>query len=125
MEPTETNVYVVDDDESVCRAIGRLLRSAGHSVRVFASAADFLDAVPADAGGALVLDLRMPEIDGFGLYRKLRERGSPLRVIFITAFAQGGDEEQGIDLGAVGFLVKPFEDTSLLDLVDEALRDGT
>lgn len=123
MEPPEPNVYVVDDDESVRRAIGRLLRSAGYTLESFPSAAAFLESVPADAGGALVLDLRMPEMDGFDLYRTLRERGSPLRVIFITAFAQGGDREQGVDLGAVGFLVKPFEATSLLGLVDEALRD--
>jgi two-component system response regulator FixJ len=115
-------VYVVDDDDSVRRAVGRLLRSAGHAVETFPSAEEFLRAVPADATGVLVLDLRMPEVDGFELFRRLRERDSALKVIFATAFAEPGDCEAGIRSGAIGFLVKPFEASGLLDLVEAGLR---
>ena len=116
-------VFVVDDDGSVRKALRRLLVSAGHEVRAFPSATEFCAAVPPETSGVLVLDLRMPEMDGFELLRLLGEQGSPLRVILVTAFAQPGEREQGLAEGAIGFLVKPFDDVHLLDLIDAAL-DG-
>jgi FixJ family two-component response regulator len=115
-------VFVVDDDGSVRKALGRLIASAGHEVLSFGSAAEFCEAVPAGTPGVLVLDLRMPEMDGFELQRRLTERRSPLAVILITAFAQPGDREEALRSGAVGFLVKPFEDMALLGLIDAALQ---
>ncbi len=116
-----SRIYLVDDDGSVRRALRRLLSSVGHEVSAYASAREFLDSVPLGTEGVLVLDLRMPEMDGFELHRQLCEANSPLKVIFITAFVQPGDCERGIRQGAVGFLVKPFDDTDLLSLIDKSL----
>jgi CheY-like chemotaxis protein len=63
----------------------------------------------------------MPVMDGFELLSRLRERNSPLGVILVTAFALPGDRERGLSQGALGFLMKPFEDDTLLDLIDQAL----
>ncbi len=115
-------VFVVDDDGSVRKALRRLIVSAGHRVEAFPSAVEFCRPVPPDTPGVLVLDLRMPEMDGFALQRLLREQESPIKVILVTAFVQPGDREQGLGQGAVGFLVKPFDDVLLLDLIAEALQ---
>ena len=117
-----SRVFVVDDDGSVRRALARLLRSAGHEVLAFPSAREFCEAVPSDTAGVIVLDIRMPETDGFELQNRLRDRRSPLKVILVTAFAQPGDRDLALRQGAVGFLVKPFEDILLLDLIGAALR---
>lgn len=117
----EPRVFLVDDDGSVRRALRRLLASVGHEVSVFASAREFLDSVPPQTEGILLLDLRMPEMDGFELHRRLSEANSPLKVILITASVQPGDNERSIRQGAVGFLVKPFDETELLTLIDKSL----
>jgi two-component system response regulator FixJ len=113
-------IYLVDDDSSVRKALHRLLASAGRDVSSFASAREFLETVPLETEGILVLDLRMPEMDGFELHRRLAEANSPLKVILITAFVQPGDSERGIRQGAVGFLVKPFDEAELLALIEES-----
>jgi len=116
-----TRVFLVDDDASVRKATRRLLAAAGHDSRDFASGREFLDTVPPETKGVLVLDLRMPEMDGFALQRRLTELNSPLKVILATAYVQPGDREQGLGAGAIGFLVKPFMDVDLLGLVESGL----
>jgi len=87
-----SRIYLVDDDDSLRIAIRRLLRSAGYAVETFASARTFLDSVPLhDTQGILLLDLRMPEMDGFELQEKLNELHSSLKIIIITADAKEGD----------------------------------
>jgi two-component system response regulator FixJ len=120
-EETESRIYLVDDDGSVRKALGRLLSSVGHDVSAYASAREFLESVPIDTEGILVLDLRMPEMDGFELHRQLCEGNSPMKVILITAFVEPGDCERGIRQGAVGFLVKPFDESDLLTLIDKSI----
>jgi len=117
MIKTLPKVYIVDDDESVRRALGRLLKSAGYGAEAFRSAQSFLDSVPAETRGILILDVRMPDMDGFQLQEKLNSLGSRLQIIFITAHAQAGERERAMNAGAKGFLQKPFSDESLLDLV--------
>ncbi|MCM8797058.1 MAG: response regulator [Candidatus Omnitrophica bacterium] len=114
---TTPKVYIVDDDESVRIGLSRLLRSAGYEIETFNSAQSFLDSVPADTKGILILDIRMPDIDGFQLQAKLNSLSSRLQVIFITAHALAGDRERAMGAGAKGFLQKPFNDKSLLDLI--------
>lgn len=118
MGETKPYIYVVDDDESVCRALQRLMKSAGFGVETFSSAQSFLDSVPTDTKGCLILDMCMPGIDGFELQRRLNDRRSLLHIIFITAHAQAGDRERAMKRGAIGFLQKPFDDQSLLDLIN-------
>jgi two-component system response regulator FixJ len=117
MMKTKPKIYVVDDDESVRRALSRLMKSAGFNVETFNSAGGFLDSVPPDTEGCLIIDVRMPGIDGFELQKKINTLGYRLKIIFITAHAQAGDRERVIEAGAIGFLQKPFNDQSLLDLI--------
>lgn len=124
MVKTKAKVYIVDDDESVRRALSRLLKSAGYEIETFNSAQSFLDSVPPDTGGILILDIRMPGIDGFQLQEKLNSLCSGLRVIFITAYAQTGERERVMGSGAKGFLQKPFSDGPLLDLINSITFEG-
>jgi len=117
-------IYLVDDDESLRKAIKRLLRSAGYDVETFPSARSFLDSVPLhDTEGILLLDLRMPGMDGFELQEKLNELRCSLKIIIITGDARAGDRSRVLQSGALGFLQKPFQDESLLELI-EAHSDG-
>ena len=114
-------IFVVDDDGSVRRALQRLLVAIGYEVETFASATEFLGAVSAQSAGCLILDVHMPGMDGFQLQEELNSLGSRLPVILITGDRDSGIGERGAKAGAVGFLQKPFDDTSLLCLVNAAL----
>lgn len=115
---TQPKIYIVDDDESVRKALGRLMKSAGYSAEAFSSAQGFLDSVSPQTKGILILDIRMPEMDGFELQKKLKALDSRLEIIFITAHAEAGDRRQAFEAGAKGFLDKPFSNELLLDLID-------
>jgi FixJ family two-component response regulator len=114
-------VFIVDDDHSVRKALRRLLTASGYLVSAFASGREFLEQVQANGAGVLILDLRMPEMDGFALQRRLLDLASPLKVILVTGLILPGDCERSMSQGAVGLLVKPFDDVALLDLVERAL----
>ena len=73
--------------------------------------------------GLLILDLRMPGIDGFALQKRLNELRSSLQIIIITADAQSGDREHALREGAIGFLQKPFQEESLLELIKKAIKN--
>ena len=117
MMETKPKIYIVDDDESVRIALSRLIKSSGYIAETFNSAQSFLDSIPPDTRGILILDIRMPDIDGFQVQKKLNALYSKLQIIFITAHAQSGDRERAMEAGAKGFLQKPFSDQSLLDLI--------
>jgi len=119
-----THLYLVDDDGEYRQSLVRLLRSAGYFTEAFPSAQSFLDSVPVDyKTGVLILDLRMPGMDGFALHDRLRGYRSELKVIFITADAQPGDRDRAIRSGAIGFLQKPFQEESLFELIREAMKE--
>ena len=122
MPKTKKNIFIVDDDPSVLKSLHRLLRSAGFTVDTFHSAQSFLDSIPLDTEGCLLLDLCMPDINGFALQEKLNSYGSNLHIIIITAHAQAGDREKAMSRGAEGFLMKPFDDQSLIDLIDSVSK---
>ena len=123
MDRISNHIYFVDDDEAFRKSLTRLLTSGGHQVESFASAQSFLDSVPVDyKTGVLILDLRMPGMDGFALQKKLNEYRSQLKVIFITADAQPGDRDRAVRSGAIGFLQKPFQEESLYELIREAMK---
>ena len=118
------HIYLVDDDDAFRRSLVRLLKSAGYFVEAFPSSQCFLDSVPVDyKEGILILDLRMPGMNGFQLQRKLKELRSGLKIIFITADIQPGDRDYAIRNGAIGFLQKPFQDESLFELMNTALKE--
>ena len=118
---TRPVVFVVDDDESVRRALERLMRSVGFDVRVFASAEDFLNQGCQNISGCLVLDVRMPRMDGLELQDRLIASGSQNPVVFITAHDEVSTRTRAMKAGAVAFIQKPFDDQVLLDAINLGL----
>jgi FixJ family two-component response regulator len=115
-------ISVVDDDESVRESLGGLIRSVGFGVRVFASAEEFLNSAHSSNTDCLILDVRMPGMNGLELQRQLMTSRCEIPVIFITAH---GDEEarsRALRDGAVDFLRKPFSEDALLNAIRAALK---
>jgi len=118
-------VYVVDDDLSVRRSTGRLLRCAGFQVETFASAREFLAYPRRDVPACLVLDVRMPDLGGLELQRELNRLGNTVPVIFITAHGDIPMSVRAMKAGAFEFLTKPFQTAHLLEAIRQALaRDA-
>jgi FixJ family two-component response regulator len=121
MRQAGQTVSVIDDDESVRRALGRLIRSFGWNVETFASAEEFLAPGEHRAPACLVLDLRMPGMSGLELQERLAAAGRHIPVVFITGHPDESARRAALAAGAVEFLRKPFDDRVLLDAVARAL----
>ena len=119
---SETNVFVVDDDESVRDSIGFLLDSVDIAHTDFASADEFLAQYDADQNGCLVLDIRMPGMSGLDLQSELLARDAQIPIIFITGHGDIPMAVEAMRRGAVDFIRKPFRDQELLDRIHEALN---
>jgi FixJ family two-component response regulator len=116
-------VFIVDDDPSVRKGLGRLLKSAGYAVELLDSAQAFIDSDPACEGPAcLVLDMKMPGMTGSDLQEKLLQREYVLPIVFITGHGDIPMSVKALKKGAVDFLTKPFDEEDLLDAVAEALN---
>jgi two-component system response regulator FixJ len=115
-------ISVVDDDESVRKSLHRLLKSMGFNVRTYPSALDFLDRGALHDRGCVSVDVRMPEIDGLELQKRLSESGVSLPVIFMTAYEDHGVRAQAMQAGALAFLQKPFSDPALMGAICCALE---
>lgn len=114
-------VYVVDDDASIRESLCSLIRSAGMAVETFASPLDFLARDRLDDLACVVLDVRMPGLDGLALQEKLAEKGREIPIIFITGHGDVPLAVRAMKAGAIDFLNKPFDDTDLLDAIAQAL----
>lgn len=114
-------ISVVDDDASVRESLQRLIRSAGFAVKVFASAKEFLNSDHLRATRCLILDVRMPAMNGLELQRLLVQAAIEIPVIFITAHGDETARSQALKNGAVGYLLKPFSEEALLNAIDAAL----
>lgn len=114
-------VFVVDDDEAVGRAMGRVLKAAGYETQVFSSASAFLDRPAVDRPACVVLDQRMPGLSGLELQRAITGE-SALAVVFLTGHADVPTSVEAMKAGAVDFLTKPVDETRLLDAVRNALE---
>ena len=110
-------VYLVDDDESVRRALQRLLRSAGFEVKAFSSAEAFLQSENLDVRACLVLDIRMPGLTGFDVQERLASMGIRIPVITVSAFDDAETRERARKLGAVAFFRKPVDGQALIDAI--------
>ena len=122
---TDPTVFIVDDDAGVRKALKRLLESAGCNAQTYESAAEFLEDFDPAGAGCLLLDLRMPGINGLQLQETLVEKGSEIPIIFVTGHGDVSAAVKGIKAGALDFIEKPFDDELLLDRVREALaRDA-
>jgi FixJ family two-component response regulator len=117
-------VFVVDDDPSARNGLARLLRTAGHVVRDFASADEFLESLDPEMRGCLVLDTKMRGISMADLHLELQKHGSRLRVIIVTADDDSETRAQARRMNAEGFFRKPVDATALLDAIAWALRQG-
>jgi FixJ family two-component response regulator len=115
-------VYVVDDDPSVGKALERLMRSAGHDVRTFTSALDFVRCRNLEAPDCLILDVSMPDLNGLELQEYLADQGSSLPIVFITGHGTVSMSVKAMKAGAVDFLQKPFSDTDLLNAISHAIE---
>ena len=121
MTPPDATVFVVDDDEDVRDSLERLFQSEGFEVRTFPSGAEFLSAYEPGRAGCLVLDIQMPDMDGFELNAKIAERGIGLPVIMITGYSDPATKRRAKKVGVLAVLDKPFRKRVLLDAVEEAI----
>ena len=117
MSASKPLIFIIDDDEAVRVALRRLISSFGYCVKSFASAREFLDSVPADAEGILILDVFMPQMSGLQLHEKLLSMGSKLKIIMNTAHHTDGDRKQTMSNDILAFLEKPVNDQELIDLL--------
>src|ERR1700758_4709949 len=122
MTSTPGLVFIIDDDAGVRSAMQRLLKSVGLNAEVFAAPQDFLRRKRPDVSCCLILDVRLPEISGLEVQRKLIEGGVDIPIIFISAHADIPMTVKAMKSGAVEFLTKPFRDQDLLDAIQQALE---
>src|ERR1700731_2694458 len=126
MPDANPTVLVIDDDSDLRASVGRVLRSIGLDVQLFASISDFLKSNPPDGPTCLVLDVRLPGQSGLDLQRELAAANRDLPIIFITGHGDIPMSVQAMKGGAIEFLTKPFRDQDLLDAVEVGLaRDRT
>jgi FixJ family two-component response regulator len=118
-------VFIVDDDVAVRDSLGMLLEAAGYAAEAFQCAADFLDNLTPSTRGCLILDVRMPDMDGLDLQKELIRRGARLPVIFLTGHGTIPETVRAIKAGAMDFLTKPVDGPALLAHVEKALKQGS
>jgi FixJ family two-component response regulator len=114
-------VYIVDDDVSVCRALSLLLRSHGFNVETFTRAEDFLVSKHLKVASCLILDLRLPGMNGLALQESMATQGLMVPIIFISGYGDIPKSVQAMKGGAIDFLPKPFTDKDLFEAIDRAV----
>src|SRR5882724_1058982 len=118
----EIIVSIVDDDVSVRRSTRRLLRSSGFRAEAFASAEEFLNSGCAGETACVILDLRMPGMNGLELQRRLCQNGHRVPIIFLSAQASEEEERSALSAGAIRFLRKPISKEALLNAIRDAFK---
>ncbi len=126
---SEFPVYLIDDDDSVRRSVGFMLKTSGLTVESFTSGVEFLKEARKLGPGAVLLDIRMPEMDGLEVQAALNERGITFPVIVMTGHGDVDVAVKAMKGGAIDFVEKPFDKTVMLAALDEAFdrlgRSGT
>jgi FixJ family two-component response regulator len=116
-------IAVVDDDPSVLKALTRLLRIRSFGAKTYGSALEFLASLPGETPDCLIADLRMPGMSGLELHQYLMGRGIKIPTIIITGHDEGDTRQRCERAGTAGYLVKPIEDTALLEAIAKARSD--
>jgi FixJ family two-component response regulator len=122
LKPT---VYIVDDDDAVRESLELLLDSVDQQTKSFESAQAFLDSYNPDTLGCIVLDIRMPGMNGMELHKELNRLGSILPIIFVTGHGDVPMAVEAMQHGAVDFVQKPYREQELLDKINQALALDT
>ena len=121
----EQTVYLVDDDRSCLKATARMLRLSGYQVETFSSPLDLLARITPDVSGCIVMDLRMPDMDGLALQRTLHERECLLPIIFLTAYGDIPTTVTAMRDGAQDFLTKDAPAEALVSAIDKGLEQSS
>ncbi len=119
MSESQRLVHVVDDDESVRRSVGFMLKTAGFKVQPYASGAELLNGARTLDPGCILLDIRMPGMDGLEVQQALRDAGVSLPVIIMTGHGDVPLSVKAMKAGAVDFIEKPFEKAVLLSALEQ------
>lgn len=119
MAETGRTIHLVDDDEAVRRSASFLLRTSGYLVKTYASGVEFLAAAKEAVPGCILLDVRMPEMDGLAVQKALKERGVLMPVIVLTGHGDIAIAVQAMKEGAVDFIEKPFDKAVLFSAIEE------
>lgn len=114
-------VYIVEDNESFRKSMVRLVQSFGYQAASFGSASDFLSLTTYQHPGCVLLDVRLPDIDGIKLYDILKQKGSKLPVIFMSGHVDISISVVAMKKGAVDFLPKPFDPDDMNDAITQAM----
>jgi len=124
MSSVDTLIAIVDDEESVRKALSRLIRAAGFGVETFASGADFLRAVERRPPHCVVLDLRIPHVSGFDVQRALKQADARVPVVIITGDDSPESRAEALGQGAKAYLRKPVDEAMLIDAIQTAIRSS-
>jgi FixJ family two-component response regulator len=124
MAKDQSMIYVIEDDASVRKAFGRLLRSANLEAETFSSAEEFLSSPRQEENACVIIDIRMPGLTGLDLLERLASERTRIPVIAISAQDDEETREQARELGAVSFYRKPVDDQALLDAIWWAMAKG-
>src|SRR5262249_37681537 len=110
-------ISIIDDKDSVCESLQRLMRVFGVAMKGFASAEEFLDSDRLRNTDCLILDVRLPGMNGLELQRHLATSHSEIPIIFITSYEDDEVRARALNAGALDYLLKPFNDEDLLDAI--------
>jgi DNA-binding NtrC family response regulator len=124
MSKSVSQIYVVDDDVSVREGVGRLIRSAGLKVKTFPTAHEIIASLEQELPSCLVLDIQLPDINGFELQQKLAKKNLQVPIIFLTGYGDIPLSVRAMKAGAIEFLTKPFRDEELLNAIYQAIERG-
>jgi two-component system response regulator FixJ len=116
---SDRTIHLVDDDEAIRRSAGFMLKTSGYQVKAYASGVELMKEARELAPGCILLDVRMPGMDGLEVQTALRERGIGFPVIVMTGHGDVGVAVQAMKAGAVDFIEKPFEKAVLLSAIEE------
>lgn len=125
MNQTRWLIAVVDDEEAIRIALRRLLRSASMNVETFSSGAEFLESTREHQPDCVVLDLHMPQINGFAVQARLAEAARRVPVVIITGHDSAESRARALAGGAAAYLRKPVDDQALLEAIQQAVNPGS
>jgi FixJ family two-component response regulator len=117
-------IVIVDDEESVRRALKRLMVSAGFRAQSFASGAEFIESLRVSQPACVVLDLHMPVMSGFDIQQRLHDDKNHIPVIVITGQDDDESQQRALSAGAVAYLRKPVDDQALLHAISTSISDS-